>query len=535
MLSRIYLFSIILLFTITFSVSFAQHHGGQQAPPVSFGSGEVTVNTSLFPADFMPGKNSDVNLKIRFFDISTNVNIQSVTYRVQIFFGNQLVANQMFFDKDGELDVKIQPKSICDQEELWKCTKYQGEIDPVVPNALTSSASSKPIIIGPVFSKSGQYTVKTDIIGATNPKTQTTEDITFETSITIPHEQQFSIKASNTQYFILVKNFQESITNLQYDESSNSIIFQMPFDWEHIEHIDSIKNYLEIPKNFSSFQNVDSFTGTVNGISIIPTDLHYDKYSTKNANILHFTIGNDELKKLKGTNSEIKVVITPDLQSSIINKEIFFDNGYKAIVSYDSRDSLNKKLLFSFSFFDAQRNLASDVRYGYSVKDPLGKETVNTGSNPNLLGISLPSGVDTKIIEVPLQGKHLMKIVLIGIGQIDFERLMFKEFEFEIKNLKIPTTTQTTEKTEIPEWIKNNAGWWANNQIDDTSFVQGIQFMIKNKILNIPATAQGSGSGMNQIPSWIKSNAGWWASGQIDDNSFIQGIQYMIKEGIIRI
>jgi hypothetical protein len=59
--------------------------------------------------------------------------------------------------------------------------------------------------------------------------------------------------------------------------------------------------------------------------------------------------------------------------------------------------------------------------------------------------------------------------------------------------------------------------------------------MIKNKIMNIPTTTQGSGSGMNEIPSWIKSNAGWWASGQIDDNSFIQGIQYLIKEGIIRV
>jgi hypothetical protein len=231
----------------------------------------------------------------------------------------------------------------------------------------------------------------------------------------------------------------------------------------------------------------------------------------------------------------MKVVITPDLQSSIINKEILFENGYKAIASYDSGYSLNKEVFFSFSFFDSQGNLASDVRYGFSVKDPLGKETVNTGNNPNLLGISLPNGVDTKIVDVPLQGTYSMKIVLIGTGQNDFERLMIKEFDFELKNSEIPKTIPTPEKTEIPEWIKNNAGWWANDQIDDNSFVQGIQFMIKNKIMNIPITTQGSGSGMNEIPSWIKSNAGWWASGQIDDNSFIQGIQYLIKEGIIRV
>jgi len=87
----------------------------------------------------------------------------------------------------------------------------------------------------------------------------------------------------------------------------------------------------------------------------------------------------------------------------------------------------------------------------------------------------------------------------------------------------------------IPSWIKNNAGWWADGSIDDNSFVQGIQFLIKEGIMKIPQTAQGSGSGSNQIPSWIKNNAGWWADGSIDDNSFVQGIQFLIKEGIMKI
>jgi hypothetical protein len=39
----------------------------------------------------------------------------------------------------------------------------------------------------------------------------------------------------------------------------------------------------------------------------------------------------------------------------------------------------------------------------------------------------------------------------------------------------------------------------------------------------------------SKIPSWIKNNAGWWKEGSIDDNSFVQGIQYLIKEGIMKI
>ena len=49
------------------------------------------------------------------------------------------------------------------------------------------------------------------------------------------------------------------------------------------------------------------------------------------------------------------------------------------------------------------------------------------------------------------------------------------------------------------------------------------------------ATEQGLVSQDNKIPNWIKTNAGWWADGQIDDNSFVLGIQFLIKEGMMRI
>ena len=89
--------------------------------------------------------------------------------------------------------------------------------------------------------------------------------------------------------------------------------------------------------------------------------------------------------------------------------------------------------------------------------------------------------------------------------------------------------------TAIPEWIKNNAGWWADGQIDDSSFLQGIQFLIKEGIMVIPPAETSGSSGSEGVPAWIKNNAGWWADGQIDDSSFLQGIQYLVKEGIIKV
>jgi len=129
-----------------------------------------------------------------------------------------------------------------------------------------------------------------------------------------------------------------------------------------------------------------------------------------------------------------------------------------------------------------------------------------------------------------------------------------------ITAILIVSSSVSSVYAEVPSWVKNNAGWWAAGTIDDDSFVQGIQFLIKEEIMEIPPTGtidddsfvqgiqflikegimeippttQGVSSS-NEIPSWIKNNAGWWAAGTIDDDSFVQGIQFLIKEGIMSI
>ena len=85
----------------------------------------------------------------------------------------------------------------------------------------------------------------------------------------------------------------------------------------------------------------------------------------------------------------------------------------------------------------------------------------------------------------------------------------------------------------IPQWIKNNAGWWASGQLDDTSFVQGIQYLIQKGIMKIPKTANSPDAESKEIPQWIKNNAGWWASGQITDSDFVSGIEYLVSHKII--
>ena len=84
----------------------------------------------------------------------------------------------------------------------------------------------------------------------------------------------------------------------------------------------------------------------------------------------------------------------------------------------------------------------------------------------------------------------------------------------------------------IPEWIKNNAGWWAEGKINDPSFISGIEWLITNGIITVSATEEEEIAGF-EIPKWIKNNAGWWAEGLIPDSAFISGLEWLIEYGII--
>jgi len=123
------------------------------------------------------------------------------------------------------------------------------------------------------------------------------------------------------------------------------------------------------------------------------------------------------------------------------------------------------------------------------------------------------------------------------IADTEFERTFHPE---AIEESTAPTsdTTKTTDAAadvKIPDWVKNNAKWWSDGQVDDKTFANGIQFLLKEKIIIVPPTEQAQSQQDTVIPPWVKNNAKWWSDGQIDDKTFASGIQYLIKQGIISV
>lgn len=95
------------------------------------------------------------------------------------------------------------------------------------------------------------------------------------------------------------------------------------------------------------------------------------------------------------------------------------------------------------------------------------------------------------------------------------------------------TVTVNSPKTVIPNWVKNVASFWCENSIDDGSFIEGIQYLINNKVIVV--STQSGVSNSQEIPQWVKNNACWWSKGSISDSEFASGIEFLVKQGIIRV
>ena len=548
---KILLLSLIAIISIPFLVdnAFAHGLGGDVAAPIGFGDMEVTVFTQLDPSDITVGQIDSANLSVRFYDTLTNINLDKVTYRVELWRADELLARSLFYDKDGTLDIEIKPKFGCSADKLWKCTQYYGEIE-TTSGGLFARGEGKPVIHGPIFDKGGLYNIRVDIEGATSPKVMVAEPLSFETFVSIAQEQNFFIKTASAQEFpVIVKTYYDEVENFQYSKSSHAISFKMPFDWtpEYIEQVQVVHQEIRVPKSFDPYSAETSFVGYVDGVKVDQRALLIDPYSSETENIVHFLITGNELKRINDelgpshqASGEMFFELMPEgtVQKNSFN--VTFENGYTAFVAWETKYGAGQEIPFEFSFFNANGELVKDTIYAYALVDPQGKQfNVVTGDNPEeFVGVKALEGISTEPIYIPTEGMYTLNLTLTGEGFFNYDTYYPGQQIFEVGSPGVSTSSSTvpvSNEVSIPAWVKNNAGWWAAGDIDDNAFANGIEYMIKFEIILVPITESNGEKQDAVIPDWVRNNAGWWAAGDIDDNAFANGIQYLIKEGIISV
>lgn len=154
------------------------------------------------------------------------------------------------------------------------------------------------------------------------------------------------------------------------------------------------------------------------------------------------------------------------------------------------------------------------------------------------------SGTATVSYTFDSAGEYQVAIFIDGIlfSPIPTETAFFKLQLGDMgdESEKIDTETkampsETTSKTNIPNWIKQIAEFWIADEIDDDSFVQVIEYLVQQDIITIPYAEAPEGGAAVSIPSWIKTTAEFWVKGNTSDDEFAIGLEWLINNGIITV
>jgi len=513
----------VLIFTSLFVFDHVYGHGvgSEIFPPVELNGKQVALEVSSStndPTTNDPTTNDDQQISISLIDFDSKITLRDVTFLIKSERGEQFLFEQEFKTDNGFLVFNFISKDI-------DSITIEEKNDSNLFGSLLGLDSRLVNVSGPKLSEGGLYKFDISIITADGYSKKLDEPLTFNAGISIAQTTRHNIDDPNFgEQYIDVVTFYDEISNFQYDYFNKKISFFMPFEWtqSNIDQTSVVHEELIIPQSFGDML-VSGLTISINDVTLSEDVVTIDDFFS-DQRAVHFIIYQKELQKIFDTNPSqngMNFVIKPDRDyahlSSVTENgqfrilvswepENLKSNG-KAKVIFDVTDIFlkNRPIAIPYEFFITQNDRVIFKQNGISS---------DSKENHNLAEFMIPSDVS-------------------GIVNLNFNNLDNNNLAKTMIPIVIDREIQN--EFSIPSWIKNNAGLWSNDTIDDETFVNGIEYLIQNQVIIISPTISDASSNLDQIPSWIKNNAGLWSNDAIDDETFVNGIEYLVQTGVIQI
>ena len=522
----------ILFFVIGISIlgqipdSFEHGLGSETMPPVMIGDTEATLEVNS-ETNWVSVDAEEVGIRqitINLFESFTNINsieiksISNVTFEVELIKADTVLINETFQRDDGILIMNLTPS----ENEQVKVLEHETFA------SFFGLASEQYNFEGKIFENGGLYEFKISVITINSYDNVLTDPVNYDLGISIEETTRYEINDVNYgKQELGIVTFFDQISDFRFDTETKEITFSFPFDWDQktIDQTTVIHEEVLIPKTFGDLL-VAKYDATLNGLELPESMINIDDFSS-NDRIVHIVVSQEELQEIFSNNqfNENLATITVTPQSTLpltgitengqFKINLFWDgelkSGEMTTIRYDILDTFLKDKAISVPY---------DLRIFHDGKTEFTKSSVSS---------------DQKEIEMRTPGDNDLtwKIPsdVTGLIVVKFENLSDSQYA----NIEFPLIIDrkyTILEYQIPDWVKNNAGWWADGQIPDSAFIDGIEFLINEGILVVPIVESEQQGGTN-VPDWVKNNAGWWADGQIDDKSFATGIEFLIKIGLI--
>ncbi|MBI4131108.1 MAG: phosphate ABC transporter substrate-binding protein PstS [Nitrosarchaeum sp.] len=79
---------------------------------------------------------------------------------------------------------------------------------------------------------------------------------------------------------------------------------------------------------------------------------------------------------------------------------------------------------------------------------------------------------------------NVVELAKKSLSQVTYDGEVLWKYDNSVKPAETKTETKTTDY-EIPDWIRNNAKWWADGLITDQDYIKGLQYLISQGILKV--------------------------------------------------
>lgn len=570
-LFKISLFTFLLVSVIFSSLprnAFGDGFAMENLPPASVGNRQVQLFIKLNPTILFSNSGVQPTVFFRWFDASTNQTLQHISFFLTITKHNQLLFRELLHTHTGILNINVMPTN----GPHWQ---VYADHEPIL-NGWVPDNDDDPIDIqGPVFNEGGLYhfNIQMFSIDYDNNIFDTTDNPqsipTFDAYLSVGDVSNHNLDYQGNTYNSTVISYYDKINDdFSFDPSKVQLSYSMPFDWNMTRLANQpifVHEEIHIPKSFKQFTDTPTYSATVNGYQVTGRRLIVDPYTSGSTVIAHILLNKIDIENMAKTippgTDTMNFTLAPAKPNVQTSNSVLTDfGGWGIKLGWNpTQIAANSQNNLQLNFFDAftEKPVNGDVNYDLKLMDSSGNTIL---SKNNLVA---KSSSDTQSLNLPGNGLYTLQINITSVvgptGLPDTSRIGMAR-----GNLVIPSTVSTdtgllsvsgnqsatptsqpssspsstpqpSGQIVIPQWVKNNAKWWSQNTIDDATFASGIQYLIKQGIIQIPATQQGQASPGVQIPQWVKTNAGWWSNGQIDDKTFVAGIQYLIKIGIITV
>ncbi len=440
--------------------SYGHGLGYEIMPPEMLGSKLVSLEIS---SDTWPDEYTK-EIVFSLFETDTGINVENVTYFVMLTKQNEVLFDVTEQRDDGTFILKLhttESDQITVEEsgsDFFGSLFDSGEVVNVKGNA---------------FSSGGLYEFKVIITTGDNYSNVLSPPLDYDVGISFLDKTSYSINDINfgQQELGIITYYDLINDDFTYDQNKKMITYSMPFDWseENILVTSTMHQEIIIPKTFGDLM-IESFSANVNGLQVQENVLTIDDFSPQNR-LVHLVLNQNDLLKISkaidGFPNKMDFSIMPSGDSlpltTMTENAQFKINLSWAPQSIESGSTV----VFFFEIFDAFL-LDRQVSVGHDFTILHDDERIFQSS-----GIS--NDVVQSMIEFDVPDD------VTGVITLQFEDLNGSDLADAV--FPVIVDRIGVEQTSIPAWIKNNAGWWATDQIDDSTFVQGIQYLIQEGII----------------------------------------------------